>query len=119
MRRSDQSHSRIVSTDDEHTQKSFAGYAMRNGNSLSKEERVTIESNRSFVVAIIEAVAKASAASVEDLPPINNTIDADCLENLFKTTRDPDLQVQFTYCGYLVTVRTTEVYLQQEPHREL
>ena len=64
-----------------------------------------------IAVAVVEAVAAVSGETVESLPPLGKTIDADALEALFAPTTDGrhrEGAVTFLYAGYEVTVRNGE-----------
>lgn len=52
--------------------------------------------------AVVEAVATASNARLEDIPPLFDVVDCDALGSLF--TQDRTGVVAFDFCGFLVCV---------------
>ena len=70
-----------------------------------------------IAVAVVEAVAAVSGETVESLPPLGKTIDADALEALFAPTTDGrhrEGAVTFLYAGYEVTVRNGETVVVRD-----
>lgn len=66
----------------------------------------TVESERSsdrFSTAVVEAVASATNARAETMPPLFDVIDPEALDRLFTQTRTGT--VAFRYCGVVVSVR--------------
>lgn len=62
----------------------------------------TIETTRPIWMEVVETVADEAGADPADLPPLYETIDPEGLAGL-PTARGSRLE--FTYCGYEVTVR--------------
>jgi hypothetical protein len=64
-----------------------------------------------IVVAVSEAVGEVTDTSMEELPPLQESIDCDALETLFKSFDDearPGIgQVQFPFNGCTIRVDTT------------
>ena len=59
-------------------------------------------------VDVVHMVAAAKDVDPIDLPPLYYEIDAEALDCLFETTpngKSRSGEVQFTYCGYRVTVQ--------------
>lgn len=54
--------------------------------------------------AVVEAVASAKGVDEVDLPPLNDAVDPDALNALFKPRDDPEGLVTFTYADCEVTV---------------
>ena len=62
-------------------------------------------------VRIVSAVADRKSLSVDSLPPLYESIEPDALEELVghaATMHDTELVVQFSYAGYIVTVRGSQ-----------
>jgi len=60
---------------------------------------------------IVSAVADRKSLSVDSLPPLYESIEPDALEELVghaATMHDTELVVQFSYAGYIVTVRGSQ-----------
>lgn len=58
------------------------------------------------VTRVVEAVAKRANEDPENLPPLNDVIDAECLDRIFAPTEGEDRhqgRVVFPYNGYDVT----------------
>jgi len=67
-----------------------------------------VTSEGELAVRIVSAVADRKSLSVDSLPPLYESIEPDALEELVghaATMHDTELVVQFTYAGYIVTVR--------------
>lgn len=62
----------------------------------------------SIAMTVIQEVAEAEGVGPRELPPLQESIDADALERLFSRTSTDDepavIEVTFRYCGYTVSV---------------
>ena len=60
------------------------------------------------VVAVISAVADVAGTDPAELPPLNNVIDPEALNDLAECGRNSDLRsISFEYAGYDVVVSGT------------
>jgi len=57
------------------------------------------------VVAVVERVAAADGVDPTDLPPLDDRVDADALDQLL-TDAAADVTVEFEYAGYTVVARS-------------
>ena len=64
----------------------------------------------SITIAVLEAVATFARRDVLDLDPLDDAIDADALNDLFRPRSDGNprtaISVEFSYQGYLVSVES-------------
>ena len=64
----------------------------------------------SITMAVLEAVATCARRDVLELDPLDETIDADALNDLFRPRSDgsprSDVSVEFAYQGFLVSVES-------------
>lgn len=70
-----------------------------------------LDGRESITESIIDCVAHESGRDSFELPPLWNSIDPEALESLFASTRANHTRsgrVEFTYCGYSVTVEDGE-----------
>jgi len=75
--------------------------------------------NQSLSTAVLSVIEVASSGSIEDLPPLYDTIDPDGLDKLFTTSpSDPSRthgQVTFPYEEFLVTITADGTITVQYP----
>ncbi|MFC4440133.1 MULTISPECIES: HalOD1 output domain-containing protein [Natrialbaceae] len=65
----------------------------------------SLDSETTPVVAVVSAVAEISGANPFELPPLNNVINAEALNDLVASERHSGLEsVSFEYAGYDVVV---------------
>lgn len=57
-----------------------------------------------LVQRITEEVADREDSSPMDLPPINETLDSQALQELVESAEADTLAIEFVYCGYTVRV---------------
>lgn len=82
-----------------------------------------LEDDRSVSMAVVDAVAEAKdVSSTEVQPPLHRVVDADALNQLFRSEQvlsSGAPRVSFTYAGYEVTVRgRDEVVVRPETDAE-
>lgn len=69
---------------------------------------IDVGEEESVALAVVEAVAAREGSDEDDLPPLDDVLDADALDALFATRPGGDPRrggrVVFTYCDYTVTV---------------
>jgi len=62
--------------------------------------------HRSPLVTIVEEIAAREGTEAARLdPPLYGSVDTDALHSLVCESGSADVEVQFEYCGYQVTVR--------------
>lgn len=74
----------------------------------------TVEDAASTSVVVCELVSRVSDTPVRDLPPLEDAIDADCLDTVF-AGQCSDGHVSFQFAGYDVIARscdTVELYTE-------
>jgi hypothetical protein len=59
---------------------------------------------QSASVAVVEAIAAKEGVETTELPVLYDAIDPDALDQLFAGNSRVRGSIQFTYCGYTVTV---------------
>lgn len=52
----------------------------------------------------IRKVADEESIELTDLPPLQDAIETDALDALFASVEHEIIRVEFTYCGYTITV---------------
>lgn len=72
------------------------------------------------IYSISMDIAEKTGLDVCELPPLNETIDAEALDAFLRNSNSPDTHpersVEFPYCGYRVTVDSTgQVQLHPKP----
>ena len=65
---------------------------------------LTTNGSDDTVPAMVEEIARREGVDFIELPPLSRTIDADALTKLLRSADGTDLTVEFSYCGYDVTV---------------
>lgn len=70
--------------------------------------RLTSRVDDSLVAEVIRVVAVHSNQEPENLPPLNNTVDPDALDDIFEPRTDGTPRrggiIEFTYAGYDVRI---------------
>ncbi len=65
----------------------------------------------SIVVTVSSAVSDVTGTPIEEMPPLQETLDCDSLESLFSSFNIEDMsgvgQVGFTFCGCTVRIDTS------------
>lgn len=56
---------------------------------------------------VVGAIAAIENVPAIDLPPLRDTIDADALNTLYRSSPEPPTRLEFDYYGYAVVVRDT------------
>lgn len=69
--------------------------------------RSTLAGGQPYTTTILEQIAVAENVSVLDLPPLYDVIDPDSLNRLLG--HGTDVSVNFSYCGYCVSIENGSV----------
>ena len=78
---------------------------------IAETNAVESTNRPSITESVIECVARESGRTALELPPLWNAIDPDALDAMFEPTKaghERSGRVQFSYCGYLVTVEADD-----------
>jgi len=59
--------------------------------------------------AIVTAIAAKERVTETNLPPLYDQIDPDALDTLVAGQSSDDIQISFTYSGYTVRIRDSEI----------
>jgi hypothetical protein len=65
---------------------------------------LTTDESDDTVPTVVEEIASREGVDFTELPPLSRTVDGDALTKLLRSADGTDLTVEFSYCGYEVTV---------------
>jgi hypothetical protein len=73
------------------------------------------QGDESILMDVLEAVATTADTPVDELPPLQETLDVQALVDLYtRSTSTPD-SLTFTYYGYRVTIEQDTIVVRADP----
>jgi hypothetical protein len=87
---------------------------MKNSTDSEPDLVYKLNDNETPSIAVVTTVANIANQPAEEMDPLTETIDADALDKLFKSTKnEPPEILTFNYSGYRVTMTPREILIYQ------